>query len=200
MPQTPHLEKHFTASGMVRLLIVASLYILVLEALLTFSVPAVRAAGFSRLSASATFVAVNVTAMGARLVWGWVADRYGGTRRSRTLTEIGLVAAVGGLAFALSLYWTTWAVVAAAVLFSFGAMGWNAIVYVSAGERTAPELAGRSVALALTVVFLVSAVSTPVLGALADSVGWTAFWLVTGAVALAGAGVARTLADTAIPD
>ncbi len=199
-PAKHAFRRILVASGMVRLLIVASLYILVLEALLTFSVPAVRAAGFSRLSASVTFVAVNVTAMGARLVWGRVADRSGGTRRSRTLAEIGLVAAVGGLAFALSLYWTPWAVVAAAVLFSFGAMGWNAIVYVSAGERTAPELAGRSVALALTVVFLVSAISTPVLGALADSVGWTAFWLVTGALALAGAGVARTLADTAIPD
>ena len=188
-----------TAPGMLRLLAVASLYIIVLQGLLAFSVPAIRAAGFSHFSASLAFVAVNVTAMGARLVWGRIADRSGGTRRSRTLAEIGLVAAVGGLAFAVSLHAEAPAVVAAAVLFAFGAMGWNAIVYVSAGERTTADLAGRSVALALTIVFLVSAISTPVLGALADRVGWTAFWLVTAALALAGAGIARTLADTGSP-
>ena len=46
--------------------------------------------------------------------------------------------------------------VAAAVLFGFGALGWNALVYVSAGERAPPELAARSVAVAATVVFLIS--------------------------------------------
>jgi hypothetical protein len=83
--------------------------------------------------------------------------------------------------------------VGAAILFGFGAFGWNAIVYVSAGERTSPELAARSVALAATVVFLVSAVSTPPLGALAQHAGWDAFWLTCAGVALAGAGVSATL-------
>jgi hypothetical protein len=87
-------------------------------------------------------------------------------------------------------------VIPAAVLFGFGAFGWNAIVYVSAGERTGPELASRSVAVALTVVFVLSALCTPPLGALADHVGWNAFWLTTGAIALAGAGVAAGLRRT----
>jgi MFS family permease len=184
------------APGMRRLLAVASLYILVLQALLTFAVPSIRAAGFSRLSASIAFVAINLTAMGARLVWGRIADRSDGTRRSRTLAEIGLVAAGGGIAFAVSLHVAAPVVAVAAVLFAFGAMGWNAIVYVSAGERTTPELANRSVALALTVVFLVSAVSTPLLGVLADRAGWSAFWLVTAGLALGGASIAGSLADT----
>jgi hypothetical protein len=84
-------------------------------------------------------------------------------------------------------------VVPAAVLFGFGAFGWNAIVYVSAGERASPELAGQSVSIALTVVFVLSAVCTPPLGAVADHVGWDAFWLSTGAIALAGAAVAARL-------
>lgn len=182
------------APGMVRLLVVASLYIVVLQSVLVYSVPAVHAAGFSSFSASATFFAINVTAMAARLVWGRVADRADGTRRARTLVEVGLVASVGGVLFALALHTGAAAVVAAAVFLGFGAFGWNAIVYVSAGERASPELAGRSVALALTVVFLLSGISTPPLGALADHLGWDAFWLTGAALALAGAGVAASLA------
>jgi hypothetical protein len=79
------------------------------------------------------------------------------------------------------------------VLFGFGAFGWNAIVYVSAGERASPELAARSVALAATVVFLMSAVCTPPLGALAERAGWDAFWLTCAALAFAGAAVSATL-------
>jgi hypothetical protein len=60
-------------------------------------------------------------------------------------------------------------------------------VYVSAGERTPPEFAGRSVAFAATLVFVLSAVSTPAMGALADAVGWDAFWLATALVSVSGA-------------
>ena len=181
------------APGMLRLLVVASFYIVVLQGAFVYSVPAVRAAGLSSFTASATFFAINVTAMAARLVWGRVADRGEGTRRARTLVEVGLVASTGGVLFALALHANAVAVVAAAVFFGFGAFGWNAIVYVSAGERTGPELAGRSVALALTVVFLLSGISTPLLGALADHAGWGAFWLTCAALALAGATVAGSL-------
>ena len=54
----------------------------------------------------------------------------------------------------------------ASVVFGLGALGWNALIYVSAGERVDPSLASRSVAVAATVVFVLSAVVTPVLGAL----------------------------------
>ena len=180
--------------GMVRLLVVASLYIVVLQGVLVYSVPAVHAAGLSALSGSATFFAINVAAMAARLVWGRIADRADGTRRARTLVEVGLVASVGGALFALALHAGAVAVVAAAVLMGFGAFGWNAIVYVSAGERASPELAGRAVAVALTVVFLLSGLATPPLGALAVHFGWDAFWLTCTALALAGAGIAASLA------
>ena len=60
--------------------------------------PATR--GYSELTASFTYFAVNVTAMVARIAWGKVADRQGGSRRVRTLVEIGVVASVGALVFA----------------------------------------------------------------------------------------------------
>ena len=65
-----------------------------------------RASGHSELTASIAFFAVNIAAMAARIAWGWVADRGGGTRRVRALVEVGVLAAAGGgvtFAFALHL-------------------------------------------------------------------------------------------------
>jgi len=56
-----------------------------------------------------------------------------------------------------------------------------------------PELAGRSVATAATVVFLISAIATPPLGALADRAGWDVFWFTAAALSALGALVARRL-------
>lgn len=185
--------------GMRRLFVVAGCYIVVLQAVLTYTVPAARAAGLTAFAASLTYFLINVTAMVSRVAWGRVADRGAGTRRTRTLVEVGVVAAVGAILFTLALHLGTAAVVAAAVLFGFGALGWNALVYVSAGEWTMPELAVRSVAVAATVVFLLSAISTPLLGALAEAAGWDVFWIVTGLIAAAGAIVATALPPTAGP-
>jgi MFS family permease len=181
------------AQGMQRLLVVAAFYIVVLQAVLAYTVPAVRSAGLSALVASTAYLGINVTAMVARIVWGKVADRQEGSRRARTLVEVGLVAAAGALVFTVALHAGPVAVIAAAVVFGFGALGWNGIVYVSAGELAAPELAGRSVAVAATVVFLLSAVCTPLLGAVAARAGWDAFWVSTGLLALAGALIAVRL-------
>jgi MFS family permease len=182
------------AQGMQRLLVVAAFYIVVLQAVLAYTVPAVRSAGLSALVASIAYLGINVTAMVARIVWGKVADRQEGSRRARTLVEVGLVAAAGALVFTFALHAGPVAVIAAAVIFGFGALGWNGIVYVSAGELAAPELAGRSVAVAATVVFLLSALCTPVLGAVAARAGWDAFWVSTGVLALLGALIAVPLA------
>jgi MFS family permease len=173
--------------GIVRLLAVATCYIVVLSALLTYIVPSVRDAGHTELTAAVAYFAINVAAMVARIAWGKIADRGGGTRRVRTLVEVGLVAAGGGLAFAVALHTPGPLVVAAAVVFGLGALGWNALVYLSAGERVDPGLAGRSFAVAATVVFVISGLVTPLLGALADAAGWDALWLATAATAGAGA-------------
>jgi MFS family permease len=187
------------APGMARLLLVGALYIVVLQAILSYMVPSARAAGLSAFWAGFTYFAVNVTAMVARLVWGKVADRQGGSRRVRTLVETGVVGSIGGLVFALALHAGPGLVLPAAVLFGFGALGWNALLYVIAGESTSPDLAGRSVAVAATVVFLISAACTPLLGALADDAGWNVFWITAAALsalgALAAAGLRRRPTD-----
>ncbi len=87
------------------------------------------------------------------------------------------MASVGAVVFAFALHAGPVAVVLAAIVFGLGALGWNALVYVSAGERVDPSLAARSVAVAATVVFVLSGLATPLLGALVDAVGWDALWL-----------------------
>jgi MFS family permease len=182
--------------GMRRLLLVACFYIIVLQALLAYAVPAARASGLSAFAASAAFLAVNLTAIVSRVFWGGAADRGGGARRARTLVETGAVAAVGAVLFALALHAGAVAVVLAAVVFGLGALGWNAIVYVTAGERAPPGLGGRSFALAATVVFVVSALCTPPLGALASHAGWDTLWITTAAIAAVGAAIASRLPRT----
>jgi MFS family permease len=183
------------APGLRRLLAVAACYIVVLQALLAYIVPAVRASGHSQLTAAVAYFAINVAAMVARIAWGTIADRDGGSRRVRTLVEVGLLAAAGAVAFAAALHGGAVAVVLAAVLFGLGALGWNALVYVSAGERVDASLAGRSVAVAATVVFVLSGIATPALGALADAAGWNALWLTTALTALLGATLAARLGE-----
>jgi MFS family permease len=180
-------------AGMQRLLVVAALYIVVLQAVVAYTVPAARAAGFSSLVAGAAFVLVNVAAGVARVVWGRRADGAGGRRRVRALVEAGAVATLGAIAFGFALDAGTAVLLATAAFLAFGALGWNALVYVTAGERVPLELAGQSVALAATVVFVVAALCTPLLGALAEHAGWNVFWLTAAGLAATGASLAATL-------
>ena len=181
------------APGVRTLLAVAACYIVVLQALLAFLVPAVREAGHSELTASIAYFGVNLAAMVARIAgarWRTGAVAPGAYARS---SRSALVASAGALVFAARAPRRRVAIVLAAIVFGLGALGWNALVYVSAGERVDPALAGRSVAVAATVVFVLSGVATPLLGALVDAVGWDALWLVTASLAALGAVLAYRL-------
>ena len=191
------LRRILLLPGMWRVLVCAACFIVVLQAILVFSVPAARDSGLSRFTAGAAFLALQITAGVARVVWGRIADLEGGGRRARTLVEAGWVAAVGGVAFALALHDGPAAVIPAAILFAFGGLGWNALVYVQAGELAPSQLAAQAVAVAATVVFVVSAVVTPPMGAIADAAGWDVFWLATAGVAACGALMAGTLRTAA---
>ncbi len=191
----PRIEVHriVRAPGMGRLLLVAMLYIVVLQSIISYTVPSLRDEGFSALAAGATFFVLNVTAGVARIVWGRVADLGGGGRRVRTLAETGALAAIGAAVFTAALHGGTASVVPAMVVFAFGALGWNALVYVIAGEMAPPGLAAQAAAVPGAIIFVVGAASAPPMGALAAHVGWDGFWLVAAAIAAAGSLVASTL-------
>lgn len=193
--QRPAVLRILSLPGMGRLLVVAACYVVVLQAVLAYAVPAARDAGLSALAAGAVFFAVQVTAGVARVTWGRLADAAGGGRRVRTLAEAGAVGATGALLFVLGLHAGVAPTLLAAVVFAFGALGWNALVYVIAGERVPLSSAAQAVAVAATLVFVLSAAATPPMGALAELVGWDAFWAICAGLCACGALVARTLRD-----
>jgi MFS family permease len=128
-----------------------------------------------------------------------MADRAGGTRRRRTLCEVALVACGGAL-----LYWAATGVgpgleLPVMALFAFGALGFNGVFYVIAGELAGPRRAGQAVGLGSTVLFGGSALAAVPLGALADVAGYQALWPVAAACAALGVLVARGLPEGAPP-
>ena len=131
--------------GMPQLMLVGVLYICALVAVLTFSVPALRDGGASRGEGSLLFAFVSISAMVARVSWGRLADGAGGRRRVATLRDVGLWPAVppadlGRVALGTAVQ------IAALIVLSLGALGFNGVLYVIAGEISGRGRAGQAVA------------------------------------------------------
>jgi MFS family permease len=185
------LDGALTAPGMRSLLVVGLLYVYALSAALTYIVPAARDDGIGRTAAGALFVILNLAAAASRLVWGRMADRAGGTRRVRTLTECGALAAVAGLAMPVALHLGLVPAVLVTVALAFGCFGWNGVLYVTAGELVGAERAGRAVGVASTMVFGAGSLASPVTGLVAEAGGYDLMWLTAAAASAAGALFAR---------
>ena len=177
--------------GMGTLLVVGLCYITALDAVLTFAVPALRHGGASRGEGSLLFALISLSAMAARIGWGRVADSGGGRRRAATLRDVGILACAAGLST-----WLVWPAgtavrIVALVVLSLGALGFNGILYLMAGELAGAARAGQAVALMSTALFGGGAVAAVPLGALADAEGYRSLWLA--AAAAAALGVVATL-------
>lgn len=180
----------WNAPGLRRVLLFTGLYATVMQALVIYCVPAARAAGFSPLAAGATLVVASATAAVARVFWGRVADRGGGSRRPAALAGAGLVSAAGAALFGLGLHAGATVALVAIAVFAWGAMGWNAVALLSAGELAPTSLVARTVALQGTVIWCIGAGASPLLGVLAERAGWDALWLTAAALSVAGAAAA----------
>jgi MFS family permease len=183
--------------GMARVLVIGVLYICSLDAVLTFAVPAVRDGGAGRREGSILFALISIGAMTARIFWGRLADAGGGRRRAATLRDVGIVA------FAAAIFtWLVWPHgtgirIAALFMMSLGALGFNGVLYLIAGEIAGAARAGQAVALMSTALFGGGALAAVPLGALVDLAGYRSLWL---AAALAsGLGVLVTLGLEARP-
>jgi MFS family permease len=185
------LDGALTAPGMRPLLIVGLCYVYALGAALTYIVPAARDDGLGRAEAGALFLVLNLSAAASRLVWGRIADREGGTRRVRTLVEIGALAAAAGLLMPVALHLGVVTAVIATVALAFGCFGFNGVLYVTAGELVGPERAGRAVGIASTMVFGAGSLASPISGLIAENAGYDAMWITAAVVSAAGALVAR---------
>ena len=192
------LDGVLSAPGMRPVMALGLLYAFALSATLTYIVPAARELDITAAQAGALFAVVNVSAAAARLVWGRLADRHGGTRRARTLAETGALAAGAALLMPLALRAGVVPAVIVACALSFGAFGFNGVLYVTAGEIAGAERAGRAVGVASTVVFACTSALTPVAGLVAETFGYDAMWLLGAASSATGAAIAATLLTRAV--
>ena len=177
--------------GFKPLLAVGLLYVLALGAILAHYVGALRDAGLSHAEAAAGFAALNVTAAVSRIVWGRVADGGGGTRRARTLTEIGILTVAATCVMPLVLAAVPTAALGFGVVVAFGAFGMNGVLYLLAGELAGSSRAGRAVGVASTVVFGMGSLAAPIAGVAIERTGYDAVWVMSAVVAAAGAVTAR---------
>ena len=177
--------------GFKPLLAVGLLYVLALGAILAHYVGALRDAGLSHAEAAAGFAALNVTAAVSRIVWGRVADGGGGTRRARTLTEIGILTVAATCVMPLVLAVVPTAALGFGVVAAFGAFGMNGVLYLLAGELAGSSRAGRAVGVASTVVFGMGSLAAPIAGVAIERTGYDAVWVMSAVVAAAGAVTAR---------
>jgi len=177
--------------GFKPLLAVGLLYVLALGAILAHYVGALRDAGLSHAEAAAGFAALNVTAAVSRIVWGRVADGGGGTRRARTLTEIGILTVAATCVMPLVLAVVPTAALGFGVVVAFGAFGMNGVLYLLAGELAGSSRAGRAVGVASTVVFGMGSLAAPIAGFAIERTGYDAVWVMSAVVAAAGAVTAR---------
>jgi MFS family permease len=171
--------------GIRLVVVIAAVQVTALAAVLVFAVPAIVDEGASAVVGAVLFAVISLSAIAGRLIWGRIADAYGGRRRRATLRDVGLVTVVGAL-----LYWAAGPIgpvaqLPAMVVFAFGVMGANGILYLIAGELTGPARAGQAVGLVSMTLFGWGALMSPVLGALADQAGFAVLWALS---AVLGAG------------
>jgi MFS family permease len=176
--------------GFKPLLAVGLLYVLALGAILAHYVGALRDAGLSGTAAAAGFAALNVTAALSRIVWGRVADGGGGTRRARTLRDIGILTVGATCVMPFVLAAAAPAALPFGVIVAFGAFGMNGVLYLLSGELAGPSRAGRAVGVASTVVFGTGSLAAPIAGFAIERTGYDAVWVMSAVVAAAGALVA----------
>ena len=177
-------------------MVTGALYVTALGGVLTFTVSAAHDAGLSETQAALVFAALNLGAASARVVWGIVADREGGSRRVATLSALGVLGAITLIPFPFALHAGVVAAVIAAVALAFGTLGFNGVVYVIAGE-VAGRSAGVAVGAASTVVFLMGSVTPPALGFVAERSSFGVMFALLAVFCVAGAVTARQIAHRA---
>jgi MFS family permease len=180
----------FRVPGIRPALTVAFVYIIGLTAVLTYYIPAVRAEGLTRSQAAIGFTLVNIFAGISRPVWGRLADRSGGTRRTRTLRETGIVAAAAAIVMVPALHAGVVAALAVTAVLAFGVFGFNGLVYLLVGELGGPARSGVAVGVASTVIFGAGAIIAPVAGLAVENLGYGALWVMTAAAGAGGAAIA----------
>ncbi len=149
------------------------------------TITGIQKIGISPGEASLTFAFAFGAATVARLVWGWVSDRF--MRDKVLLLELlCIVASLATFAIASLRPGSAAFFVPAALVLGFSGAGWNGVMAAALAEIGGAARAGSALGLTLTAVFATSAVGPLVFGAIADRTSLDVAWIVTAIVTLAG--------------
>src|SRR6266853_380072 len=109
--------------------------------------------GLALVTAGAVMAAAQVAAIGGRILWGWVADRFLPTRQ--LLCLLGLVMAASATALSLvTPGWPVAAIAAVTVVLGASGLGWNGIYLAEVATLAPPGKAGLVTGGALSLTFL----------------------------------------------
>ena len=145
------------------------------------------ALGWSLVASGLALTCATVGGVLGRLFWGAVADNLLAPRR--TLSLIGLIAGVCGIAMAFaSPAWPAWIVMPVAALFGATAIGWNGVQLSELARRAPSGQAGAVTGAAGFVTFAGVVIGPPLFAALsALTHGYQAGFLVMAAVSFTAA-------------
>lgn len=152
------------------------------------------------VSASLLFAAQLAGAAG-RIGWGVASDRLFGKRRKPALIWANSLAAAG----ALSLGWlpegTPLAVIAALVLvYAFCTLGWHGTWIALVVEIAGPERQGRTVGIAMSIMYPGIIVLPPLIGLFVDRThSWSIAWTACAAILVGGVALLLPVKETKHP-
>jgi predicted MFS family arabinose efflux permease len=174
-------------------LAVALCMVIPLTAVLSLAIPAASGDGWSTSARVALFVIVSSGALSARVAFGVLADRGGGSWRLRTLRVIAVLTVLAAV-----LEWVAWRQgeatgLVAMIPLAIGALGSNGVLYLVAAELLGHAAAGRATAVIGVALFGGSALWAPILGRVVDRSGPGALWIVAALGAAAALACTRPL-------
>ncbi|MEL0012521.1 MAG: MFS transporter, partial [Alphaproteobacteria bacterium] len=149
-------------------------YAFIQLAISTFAVTIlVTEAEFSLIAAGTVLATVQVAGMAGRVVWGWLADRWG--IGDELLIAMGIFNVAGAvMTMWIDPAWPVWAIYLFFVAFAASAYGWTGIFMTSTVNRAPPAMSGTVTGGIGAPVYGGVIFGTAALSVLADAMGGVA--------------------------
>lgn len=126
--------------------------------------------GLALVAAGAIMAAAQAAGIAARILWGWVADRFVAARA--LLLMLGLAMGVAGAATGfVTPGWPVAAIIAVTMLLGASALGWNGVYLAEVAHLAPAGAAGAATGGALSLTFLGVVIGPPLFGAVVAASG-----------------------------
>ncbi len=136
-------------------------------------------------------VGAQIAGACGRLLWGVWSDRLFRRRRKPTLLIAGVCSALGSLALGFLPFGTpVWVICVLVIVYSFNALGWHGSWISLVAEIAGPEKQGRTIGVAMTVMYAGIIVLPPLFGVYVDLTHhWSGAWALLAGGLLLGTGL-----------